>query len=58
VDLDLDAIDRDLRDVEVALVRLDDGSYWTDEVTGRRLDDDALAANPVARVASPPQPEP
>ena len=28
--LDLDAIERDLADVEVALARLDAGSYWTD----------------------------
>ena len=54
--LDLDAIDRDLRDVEAALMRLDDGTYWTDEVTGRPLDDDVLTANPVARAAPPPRP--
>ena len=35
--LDLDAIERDLADVEVALARLDAGTYWTDEVTGAEL---------------------
>ncbi len=46
---DLDAIGADLADVETALRRLDDGTYWTDEVTGEVLPDDLLAANPVAR---------
>ena len=46
---DLDAIERDLADVESALRRLDDGSYWTDEITGATLSDDLLASNPVAR---------
>ncbi len=47
--LDLDAIERDLADVEVALTRLDAGTYWTDEVTGAELPTDLLAANPTAR---------
>jgi RNA polymerase-binding transcription factor DksA len=47
--LDLDAIERDLADVEVALARLDAGTYWTDEVTGSPLSYDLLAANPTAR---------
>jgi RNA polymerase-binding transcription factor DksA len=47
--LDLDAIERDLADVEVALTRLDAGTYWTDEVTGAELPSDLLAANPTAR---------
>ena len=34
---DLDGIERDLADVEVALARLDAGTYWTDEVTGDQL---------------------
>ena len=46
---DLDAIERDLADVEKALDRLDDGSYWTDEVTGAPIDPSHLAANPTAR---------
>jgi len=47
--LDLDAIERDLADVEVALTRLDAGTYWTDEVTGADLSPELLAANPTAR---------
>ena len=47
--LDLDAIERDLADVEVALARLDAGTYWTDEVTGDLMPQDLLAANPTAR---------
>ena len=47
--LDLDAIERDLADVEVALTRLDAGTYWTDEVTGAELPAHLLAANPTAR---------
>jgi RNA polymerase-binding transcription factor DksA len=47
--LDLDAIERDLADVEVALTRLDAGTYWTDEVTGAELSQEILAANPTAR---------
>jgi RNA polymerase-binding transcription factor DksA len=47
--LDLDAIERDLADVEVALTRLDAGTYWTDEVTGAGLPQDLLVANPTAR---------
>lgn len=47
--LDLERIERDLAGVEAALRRLDDGSYWTDEVTGEPIPDDVLAADPVAR---------
>jgi hypothetical protein len=47
--VDLDRIERDLAGVEAALTRLDDGTYWTDEVTGAPLTDDLLAADPVAR---------
>lgn len=46
---DLDAIARDLADVETALARLADGSYWRDEVTGAPLPDEVLAARPTAR---------
>ena len=49
--LDLDAIERDLADVEVALTRLDAGSYWTDEVTGAELSADLLDEQPTARRA-------
>jgi len=47
--VDLDRVERDLAGVEAALPRLDDGTYWTDEVTGQPLDDELLAADPVAR---------
>jgi hypothetical protein len=47
--VDLDRIERDLDGVEAALRRLDDGTYWTDEVTGATLDDSLLATDPVAR---------
>jgi len=46
---DLERIAGDLADVERALDRLDDGSYWTDEVTGEALPDDLLAGDPTAR---------
>jgi RNA polymerase-binding transcription factor DksA len=46
---DLDRVERDLAGVEAALARLDDGTYWTDEVTGQPLGDELLAADPVAR---------
>ena len=50
---DLDAVADDLADVETALTRLDDGTYWTDEVTGEPLPDDALAERPAGRRAPP-----
>lgn len=49
--LDLDAIERDLADVEVALARLDAGTYWTDETTGAELPADLLDEQPTARRA-------
>ncbi|MAT06141.1 MAG: hypothetical protein CL424_13965 [Acidimicrobiaceae bacterium] len=51
--LDLGRVARDLDGVEAALRRLDDGSYWTDEVTGEPLPDEVLAADPVARRVGP-----
>jgi hypothetical protein len=50
---DLDAIERDLADVELALARLDSGDYWRDEVTGAELPDELLAARPTARQVAP-----
>lgn len=47
--LNLDAIERDLADVDAALTRLDDDTYWVDEVTGQPLSADLLAARPTAR---------
>jgi hypothetical protein len=54
--LDLDAVGRDLADVEVALTRLDAGTYWTDEVTGEPLPVELLEANPTARRLRPQGP--
>ena len=50
----LDQIAADLAGVERALERLEDGTYWTDEVTGEPLPDELLAADPTARRATPP----
>ncbi|MBI4933487.1 MAG: hypothetical protein HY828_06385 [Actinobacteria bacterium] len=47
--LDLDGIQRDLADVEVALARLDAGTYWTDEVTGHDIPAELLEQHPTAR---------
>ena len=56
---DLDAIERDLADVELALARLDSGEYWRDEVTGAELPDELLATRPTARqIEAPPPPAP
>jgi RNA polymerase-binding transcription factor DksA len=49
--LDLDGIERDLADVEVALARLDAGTYWTDEVTGQALPAELLHQHPTTRRA-------
>ena len=46
---DLDLVAADLAAVERALTRLDDGTYWTDEVTGEPLSPDLLADHPTAR---------
>jgi hypothetical protein len=47
--IDLDVMTRDLAGVEEALRRLDDASYWTDEITGEPIADDVLVTDPVAR---------
>lgn len=52
-DPDLDAIDRDLADVEAALGRLEEGTYWTDERTGEPLPDGLLDEHPAARRHDP-----
>ena len=49
--IDLDAIERDLAGVDVALNRLADGTYWTDEVTGETIPEHVLVRNPIARRA-------
>ena len=51
--LDLDAIERDLADVDAALTRLDNDTYWVDEVTGQPLSPDLLASQPTARRNNP-----
>jgi hypothetical protein len=58
-DPQLRRIAEDLAGVEVALERLDAGTYWTCEITGEPLPDELLAADPVARRRlSPSAPEP
>jgi RNA polymerase-binding transcription factor DksA len=47
--LNLDDIERDLADVELALGRLENGTYWTDELTGAPIESSHLAENPTAR---------
>lgn len=47
--VDLDQISADLDGVVAALGRLDDGTYWTDDVTGEPIAESVLAADPVAR---------
>ncbi len=49
--VDLDAVEHDLTAVEVALNRLADGTYWTDEITGQPLPEHVLVDNPLARRA-------
>lgn len=46
---DLGAIEADLAAVEVALNRLESGTYWTDEVTGEPIPDQLLVENPLLR---------
>jgi hypothetical protein len=46
---DVDAIAADLAGVEIALARLEAGTYFTDEVTGEPLPDALLAQDPTAR---------
>jgi RNA polymerase-binding transcription factor DksA len=50
-DVDLDAVERDLAAVEIALERLSEGTYWTDEVTGEPIAEHVLVADPTARRA-------
>jgi RNA polymerase-binding transcription factor DksA len=49
----LDDLAEDLAGVERALERLEDGTYWTDELTGDPLSDELLEADPTARRGSP-----
>ena len=45
----IEAIERDLNDVDVAMDRLEKGTYFSDEVTGTVLQPAFIAANPLAR---------
>ncbi len=45
----VDAIERDLNDVDAAMARLEKGTYFIDEITGAPLQTDSLASNPLAR---------
>jgi RNA polymerase-binding transcription factor DksA len=47
--LDADQVARDLDGVELALARLDAGTYWTCEASGQPLPDHVLASDPTAR---------
>jgi len=49
--IDLDAIEADLDGVQLALGRLADGSYWSDEVTGAPIPVEVLDADPLVRRA-------
>ena len=45
----IEAIERDLNDVDAAMDRLEKGTYFSDEVTGAVLQPAFIAANPLAR---------
>jgi RNA polymerase-binding transcription factor DksA len=47
--VNLDAIEKDLTEVEQAMERLEAGTYFTDELTGAPLDSAVLEAKPTAR---------
>jgi RNA polymerase-binding transcription factor DksA len=48
----LDAADGDLRAVEAALVRLDDGSYGRCDLCGGSIPAESLTADPLARTCA------
>ena len=54
--IDLDAIERDLRNVESALSRLADGTYWTDEITGEPIPEHVLVGDPTRRLTASARP--
>jgi len=45
----VDLIERDLNDVDIAMDRLEKGTYFSDEITGAPLQTDFLTTNPLAR---------
>jgi RNA polymerase-binding transcription factor DksA len=57
-DTDLDRLAADLADVERAMQRIEEGTYWTDEVTGSPLSDELLSERPTARRDAAPPTEP
>ena len=50
--INLDAIQRDLEGVQAALERLNEGTYWTDEVTGEIIPTEILDAFPLTRTVA------
>ncbi|HZJ52334.1 MAG TPA: TraR/DksA C4-type zinc finger protein [Actinomycetota bacterium] len=46
----LESTDEQLRDIELAFARIDDGSYGTCEVCGRLIGEERLRAKPAARL--------
>ena len=48
--IDLDRIEQDLADVDIALGRLENGTYWTCEVTGAEIPAERLAENPTLQI--------
>jgi len=48
----VDAVDGLLDEVELALARLDDGTYGRCEVCGEAIDDGRLAAQPIIRTCA------
>ena len=45
----LESLEDEMAEIEAALVRLDDGTYGVDEVTGDPIDPERLEAYPTAR---------
>ncbi len=52
----LDQLEVELRDVERALQRLEEGSYTTCEACGEAIGEDRLEAHPVTRVCAEDHP--
>jgi RNA polymerase-binding transcription factor DksA len=50
--IDLDEIQRDLEGVQTALERLNEGTYWTDEITGGLIPHEILDAFPLTRTVA------
>ena len=50
--IDLGAIQHDLEGVQTALERLNEGTYWTDEITGQLIPNEILDAFPLTRTVA------